>query len=63
MGINAKLRRLQAADARTQQALARESLDAATFARISTNPRFGKLCGGFACAKPLRIRNRRSCPG
>jgi hypothetical protein len=36
-----------------QQPLARESLDAAAFARFSTNQCFGKLCGGLACAKPL----------
>jgi hypothetical protein len=36
-----------------QQPQARESLDAAALARFSTNPRFGKLCGGRACAKPL----------
>jgi hypothetical protein len=61
MGINAILRRRMAADAKNaaktqqkmQQPQARESLDAATFARFSTNQRFGKLCGGLACAKPL----------
>jgi hypothetical protein len=29
-----------------QQPQARESLDATALARFSTNPRFGKLCGG-----------------